>query len=157
VPDTLIVCVGNDLVADDGVGPEIFARMSRAPLPEGMRLCLLGTSGLALLDELQGGERLIVVDAVMLGGPPGHVHVFAWDEIPEALGQAVTSHGIGVKEVVRVGRLLFPERMPVQIFLVGVEGRCFDQFAPMSAEVNLALDAAAAAVLALVKDARRDL
>lgn len=146
---SLIVCIGNDLVADDGAGPAVYDALLDTRLPRSVRLLHLGLGGIALLDELDGEERLVVVDAVMLGAPPGTVHIVDWDELPEA-AQAVTGHGIGVREAIVVGRRLFPERMPVCVTLVGIEGRRFDGLGePLSPEVAEAIDGAAAAALGL--------
>lgn len=146
-PTSLIVCIGNDLVADDGAGPAVFDALSRMSLPPSVRLVNLGLGGIALLDELDGEDSLVVVDAVMLGDPAGTVHVIDWDALPEA-GQAVTAHGIGVREALAVGCRLFPERMPKSVGLVGIEGRCFDGLGePLSPEVAGAVQSAAVTAL----------
>lgn len=120
-----MACVGNALVGDDAVGCAVHERLSARRLPEAVRLELLGVGGLRLLDELDGEDALVVVDAVMLGAEPGTVHVLAWDELQPPRG-AVTSHGIGLREAMELGRRLFPERTPSRAFLVGVEARSFD-------------------------------
>jgi hydrogenase maturation protease len=148
------VAIGNDLVADDGAGPAVYDLLAAAPLPAGVRLLHMGLGGIALLDELEGEETLVVVDAVMLGDEPGTVHVIEWAELPEA-GQAVTGHGIGVREAIAVGRRLFPERMPRRVFLVGIEGRRFDGLGePLTPAVAAAIRPAAAAAMRLAVGGR---
>ncbi len=139
-------------MADEGAGPAVYDFiLAHPPMPDGVRLLHLGLGGIALLDELEGERTLVVVDAVMLGDPPGTVHVIEWDDLPEA-GQAVTGHGIGVREAIAVGRRLFPERMPRKVYLVGVEGRCFDGLGePMTPEVAAAIEHAAATALDLAQ------
>lgn len=145
----LIACVGNDLVADDGAGCAVCDLLEGAPLPAGVRLLRVGVMSVALLDELEGEDLLVVVDAVQLGGPAGTLHVLEWEELPVA-GQAVTGHGIGVREALQVGRLLYPERMPGRVVLVGIEGRCFDGLGePLTDAVAAAVAPAAAAALEL--------
>jgi len=151
----LVACVGNSLVGDDAAGCAVHERLAARPLPRGVRLELLGVGGLRLLDELRGEDVLIAADAVQLGAPAGTVHVLAWEELPAA-GAAVTSHGVGLRETIEVGRLLFPEAMPGRAFLVGVEGRVFDQVgASLSPEVAAAIEPAAAAVRDLAAAALR--
>ena len=147
----LIVCIGNDLAADDGAGPAVYHCLARQTLPVGVRLVLLGVGGIALLEELDGEDRLVVVDAVRFGSRPGTVHVLPWDDIPAGAPHPVSGHGIGVREAVDVGRRLTPEKMPRAEHLVGIEGSCFDMLgAGLSAEVAAAVDDAAARVLGLV-------
>ena len=124
---TLIVCVGNSLVADDAVGCRIFSALEDACLQGDVTVKQLELLGISLLDELEGEERLIVVDAVQLGAKPGTIHVMDWSEIPRNVGAPVSVHGIGIREAVEAGQLLYPEKMPRSIFLVGIEGCCFDR------------------------------
>lgn len=147
---SLVVCVGNALVADDAAGPAVHEALLALGLPAATSLRLLGVGGLALLDELGGEELLVAVDAVHLGAPPGTVHEMDFDALPKA-GPAVTSHGIGLREAIEVGRRLYPERMPRRVVLVGIEGRCFDGLGePMSPAVAAAIPAAAERVRELV-------
>lgn len=146
----LIACVGNDLVADDGAGCAVYDLLEASSLPDGIRLLRVGVMGVALLDELEGEDLLVVVDAVQLGGAAGTLHVLEWEDLPAA-GQAVTGHGIGVREVLQVGRLLYPDRMPRRVVLVGIEGLCFDGLGePLTEAVAAAVAPAAATALRLV-------
>lgn len=123
----LIVCIGNDLVADDGIGHEIYRMLNKRALPAGVRVCLLGVGGMDLLDELDGEDLLIVVDAVQFGAAAGSVHVLDWQSIPTRDLRPVSGHGIGVKEALQVCRKLYPEKAAASVYLVGVEGQCFDK------------------------------
>lgn len=148
--DTLIICIGNALAADDGAGAGVFEELERAGLPDGTRLRFLGLGGLDLLDQLAGEDQLIVVDAVQLGGPVGTVHVMDWHDIPVMGPRPVSGHGIGVREAIEVGRRLYPERVPEHIVLVGIEGAVFDQLGvPLSDEVRQAVPRAVKAVMKL--------
>ncbi len=146
----LIVCIGNELVADDGVGWAVYNHLRESPLPDDVRLVFLGLGGIDLLEEIDGEEVLIVVDGVQLGAPPGTIHILGWDRLPAPSPRPVSGHGIGIREAISVGRRLYPERVPQEIFLLGVEGRCFDQLgAGLTGEVALAVPEAAATVVAL--------
>lgn len=148
--NTLIICIGNALAADDGAGAGVFEELERAGLPEGTRLRFLGLGGLDLLDELAGEKQLIVVDAVQLGGAVGTVHVLDWHDIPEMGPRPVSGHGIGVREAIEVGRRLYPERVPEHIVLVGIEGEVFDQLGiPLSEKVREAVPRATDTIIKL--------
>jgi len=148
----LIVCIGNDLVADDGVGHAVF-RVLDSQLPANTRLKLLGLGGMSLLDEFQGEEHLVVVDAVQLGASPGTIHVMDWSMLPSG-GSHVSCHGIGIREAIEISQKLYPELTPRTVHLVGVEGRCFDRLGEgLSDEVAAAVEPAAAAVLGILLNA----
>lgn len=144
---SLIVCIGNDLVADDAVGHALYHLLTAAELDNDVRLCLLGVGGLAVIDELDGEDLLIVVDAVQLGAVPGAVHVLGWDQIPASEMRPVSGHGIGVREALQVCKRLYPEKAPTEIYLVGVEGVCFNKVgAGLSPAVKKALPFAVEAI-----------
>lgn len=146
----LIICIGNDMVADDAVGHEIHRRLHEKTLPHGARLEFAGVGGISLLDLLEGDEAaMIVVDAVQFGSPPGTIHCLSWEEMPANGGAAVSAHGIGIKEAIEVGRVLYPDRIPHHILLIGVEGRCFNRPRhAMTAAVAESVDKALSAIYA---------
>ena len=123
----LIVCIGNQLVADDGIGQVLFEELNKTQLPKQVRLKFLGLGGIDLIEELQGEELLIVVDGVQLGGEPGQVVELDWSALPTNQGRPVSGHGIGVREAIGVAKHISPERCPGRVVLVGIEGACFDK------------------------------
>jgi hydrogenase maturation protease len=148
----LIVCIGNNLAADDAVGLAIFKKLENSILPPGTQYRFLGTGGISLIDALGGEDILVVVDAVQFGSFPGTVHVLDWEQLPPVALRPVSSHGIGIRETIEVAKRLFPEQTPRDVYLVGIEGKCFNQFgAALSTEVADALEFAVSEVLYLVK------
>lgn len=140
----LIVCIGNQLVADDGIGQVLYHELQSTPLPKDVRLQFLGLGGIDLLEELQGEELLIVVDGLQLGGTVGDVVMLGWDELPVHQGRPVSGHGIGIREAIAVAGHLTPERVPKRVVLLGIEGGCFNALG-----VGLSKDVAAAIPKAL--------
>lgn len=116
-----MICIGNELIADDAVGFEVYQRLAGL---EG-RLEYCSTGGIDLLPLLDGESDMIVVDAVQLGAPPGTVHCIPWQSLPRS-SSAISAHGLGLREAIEIGNILYPEKMPKRITLVGVEGRCFN-------------------------------
>ena len=146
----LIVCIGNSLVADDAVGYHLYTLLGEEVLGPDVRRCMLGTGGMAIIDELAGEQCLIVVDAVQLGANPGTIHVLGWEELPRNEMRPVSGHGIGVREALQVCHRLFPEKVPARTYLVGIEGACFDLVgAGLSPHVEKALPHAVEHILDL--------
>lgn len=144
---TIVICIGNELVADDAVGFEIFNRLAGC----NARLEYCSVGGIDLLPMLEGETDLIVVDAVQLGASPGTVHVVPWESLPHE-SSAISSHGLGLRETIEIGTTLYPGTMPDRITLVGIEGRCFNltrEF--MTIEVESAIDTAAIIIEELIK------
>lgn len=61
-----VIALGNDLLGDDGVAL-VAARELRRNLPDGVEIIESPTGGFALLDCLEGRERVLLIDAVMTG------------------------------------------------------------------------------------------
>lgn len=78
-----ILCVGNILLLDEGVGPRVAQELlERYHFPENVEVLDRGTMGMALLADLKRFDLLLLVDAVdTTGKPPGTVVTFLPDEI----------------------------------------------------------------------------
>ena len=128
------------------MGYEIYTRLPRGRA----RVEFCGVGGIDLLPLLEGETDMIVVDCVQFGAPPGTVHCIAWDALPRT-STAISSHGLGLRETVEIGAILYPGAMPERITLVGIEGRCFDRTREyMTREVQQAVGKAVETVEKLV-------
>ena len=146
--NTLVVCIGNRLVGDDAVGPVIYDKLKEMDLSQGAELKLLGVGGIALLDFLDGQDRLIVVDAVRFGAPSGTLHLFSGETLRTYQGMPVTSHDISLRETIAVGETLYPEKMPMELVFLGIEGESFDELgSPLSPSVAAVVNRAVETVL----------
>lgn len=145
---TIVICIGNELVADDAAGFDIFNRLAGC----NARLEYCSVGGIDLLPMLEGETDLIVVDAVQLGAAPGTVHVVPWECLPHE-SSAISSHGLGLRETIEIGATLYPGTMPERITLVGIEGRCFNRTREfMTIEVQAAIDTAVTIIEELIKN-----
>jgi hydrogenase maturation protease len=122
----LVLCLGNDILRDDGVGWAIAHALeaslpeSRIPNPESRVLVKRSAlSGFYLLDELTGWNRVLVVDAVKTGQhPPGEVLSFPFEALGTEAGPS--PHAVGLPTVIRLGRQSGVP-LPSWIHIVAVE------------------------------------
>ena len=143
-PNILVLGIGNLVMSDDGVGVQVVQRLQREyRLPEQVDVMDGGTLGLDILPRLEGVERLIVVDAVDTGQPPGTMLRLSGDEIPLALETRVSPHQMGLKDLLAVARLL--GHAPHEMLLVGVQPGCIEMgiglTPPVEEQVGGMLDA----------------
>lgn len=123
-----VICLGNELVRDDGIGIRIGRVLKTLDLPSHVTVELRGVAGIELLDELRADQELLLVDAAQRGQPPGTCTVL---EMSEAAGLAQTpycSHGMGLAEVLKIARTLCPERIPPRAAVIVVEGADFESY-----------------------------
>jgi hydrogenase maturation protease len=95
---TLILGVGNLLMGDEGIGIHVVRRLGEKLRDPDAEIVDGGTGGLHLLEYFLDHDRVILVDAVMDGGPPGRVSVskpvYGRDYPP-----TLVAHDIGLKDV----------------------------------------------------------
>jgi hydrogenase maturation protease len=73
---TLVACLGNIFLSDDGFGVEVARRLARYELPAGVRVTDYGIRGMHLAYDLaEGFDNTILVDATRRGGKPGTVYL----------------------------------------------------------------------------------
>jgi hydrogenase maturation protease len=117
----LILGLGNTILTDDGVGVYV-ARRCRDLLGDGELIVVREAelAGFALLDLLDGFERVVVVDAVALPGrEPGEVVIRDLSRF-RATERLATGHQIDLPTAVRLGEALGRE-MPGDVTVVGVQ------------------------------------
>ena len=151
---TLVLCLGNDIRGDDGVGWEVARSLEDEALDPQIVIKKSALSGFYLLDELIGYDRVIVVDAVKTGAhAPGTVLSFPF----EALGTEVgpSPHAVGLPSVVRLGRQS-GVLLPTEIHIVAIEIDDMESIAEgLTPPVHAAIPDAVRAVRARLSPATR--
>ena len=141
----VVLGVGNVLMSDEGVGVHaVDALQQRYVLADGVEVVDGGTTGMELLPELQGADRLIVVDAVRVGRPPASVVRLEGDEVPAFFKTKLSPHQVGLSDI--LAALRFSGKAPEQVVLIGVEPLSLDLAMELSPQVAACMDQ----VLALV-------
>lgn len=148
---TLVLCLGNDVLRDDGVGWEIAADIARrGPLAPGVEVRRSAQSGFYLLDELTGSDAAVVVDSVKTGAhPPGTVLSFPFEAL--RTDQGPSPHAVGLPTVVQLGRRSGVP-LPARIHIVAVEVEDMETVGEgLTPRVAAAVPVATAAVLAALR------
>jgi len=99
-----VLCLGNDLLADDSLGIA-FAEQFRQFTPPNVEVVSTPESGFHLLDYVLNVRRLVVVDTVLTGAAaPGTIYAF-YDHELQALPGA-SPHYVGLNETLALARQL---------------------------------------------------
>ncbi|MEJ1963613.1 MAG: HyaD/HybD family hydrogenase maturation endopeptidase [Gammaproteobacteria bacterium] len=117
---TLVLGIGNTLLADDGVGVRIVESLRADPDMAQHTLIDGGTVSFGLLTHLEDARAMLVIDAANLEAAPGTVRVYELDAmdrfIRRSRGRSV--HEVGLADVMDMARLhgcLPPQRALVCI------------------------------------------
>ena len=96
----LVIGLGNVLIEDEGVGIVAIEYLQQHyQLPDEIELLDGGTSGMALLDDLRERKKIIVLDAVRTGAPPGSLVVLKGDEVPAFFRNKASPHQLALSDV----------------------------------------------------------
>jgi hydrogenase maturation protease len=154
---TLVLGIGNPLMADDGAGTRAIELLRLEALPAGVELRDGGTAGVALVSELENVERLILVDcAKMAPHPeengqiapiPGTWRRLELEETRLLDGEAtpLSLHDANLRDALRLAEAL--DLLPEEVIIYGIQPASVEWDRPMSAQVSAALPAVVQAVL----------
>ena len=114
-----------------------------------------GTQGLALLGYVADRPRVVILDAINLGAPPGSVHVIGGpgiDQLGTRLGN--TAHEGGALQILAMANLL--GQAPGRVTIVGVEPALVRTGVGLSPAVESALPQALAEAKRILADMGRE-
>ena len=108
----VVVGIGNELLGDDGVGIHVIRELEKRGVLSATTLIEAGTAVDMLWDEIVGAGKVIVVDAVKGGGPPGSVYRYLY-------GVTQSGHEVGLRDKL-VALELMGCTLP-QVVVIGIE------------------------------------
>jgi hydrogenase maturation protease len=129
----LILGCGNRDRGDDAAGVLVAQQLHDLGLDA--RIC--SGQALELIDAWEAADDVIIVDAVMTGGPSGKVWFWEGDRLPLPEIMSLSTHGFGVAETIRLARLL--GRLPKRLRVCGIEGSRFELGSTLSPGVMCAV------------------
>ena len=148
----VVIGVGNEFRGDDGVGPEVVARL-HGRVPPDVGLVLSDGEPTRLLEAWTGAAVAIVADAVGGGaGPAGTLRRLVLGSAAGIAGLAdgeagvASSHGLGLETAVGLAAVL--GRLPAALIVHCVTGADFSPRHGLSEPVAAAIDDLTEAILA---------
>ena len=149
--NTLILGIGNTLLADEGTGIHMldYLRRHYPELPD--VTCLDGgTLSFTLAPYIEAADNLIVIDAAELDAPPGTVDVFTGEDMDRFAGKTKRSvHEVSLGDLLAIA--LLTDTLPENRALIAVQPRDVDWGHCLSNPVKQALPQAAAHIVDLLQ------
>jgi hydrogenase maturation protease len=121
----LILGIGNILLKDEGVGVHTANKMMEMDLPPDVEVMDGGTMGLNLLFYIEGRRKVIVIDTVITGDPPGTIYRFTDESLVDNKPMLRTAHGIDFSDVIKTSKMLGTK--PEEIVFIGIEPESLDE------------------------------
>lgn len=119
--ETLVLCLGNEILSDDAFGPVVKERLEdRFNFGPSVEILFAPLAGFALLDLLQGRSNVLIIDSIATGrSPAGRLHFFEMGDFTPSRNLTI-SHQISLPTALELGRRLGYE-LPQQIDVLAVE------------------------------------
>jgi hydrogenase maturation protease len=141
---TVVIGLGNPLMADDGVGIAALERLRAAGAPADVELVDGGTWGMNLLPVIESAGRVLLMDAIDAGGAPGTLHVLERAQIPRYLATKISPHQVDLRDVLALAELR--GHLPEQTVALGLQPERVEMSCDLSDSVETRLDDLVAAV-----------
>lgn len=95
-----VLGVGNVILRDEGFGVRVVEYLDALyDFPEVVQLVDGGTLGIELTQYLTGTKKLLVIDSINGGAPPGTVFRFADEEVTAHFQDKLSVHEVGIQDV----------------------------------------------------------
>ncbi len=122
----LILGVGNPLLCDDAIGPVVIRRAETAlsDMKQFVDFKENYAGGFDLLEEIQGYDRLLLIDCVKTGiCKPGTCQIYSVKDFEKYRQErSFNSHSLNLPTLINLGRAC-GYHMPEEIIVFGIEAR----------------------------------
>lgn len=116
----VVLGIGNLLMKDDGVGVHVIRALEERQLPDDVELVDGGTAGCDLFPFMAGAGKIIIIDTLKGGGPPGAVYRLTPEDCgTQSITETVSLHDLGV--LTALNDLALLEGKPPSAVIIGVE------------------------------------
>ena len=128
---TLVLGIGNPILCDDGIGIHVIEQLNEEiGSGEGVDIKDTCIGGLDLLDYIVGHhyEKVIIVDGIKTEeGIAGSIYRFTKEHFSSTLHYS-SMHNVNLATAIETGNRCFPEEMPKEILVIGIEVEKVDEF-----------------------------
>jgi hydrogenase maturation protease len=117
----LIVCLGNPLMRDEGIGVRLASELSNhlSDYPD-VELSELGTGGLSVLHAIKGRKKVIFIDCAIMKQTPGTITRFNPDEVRSLkIGMRYSLHESDLLNIIELSKKI--GECPDDIVIFGIE------------------------------------
>jgi hydrogenase maturation protease len=140
----VVVGIGNRYLKDDGIGIEVADELAGS-LGDGVLVRSYQSIDLTLLAQFEGASKVILVDALRSGGPPGAVSKYAITPNKKPLDSVSGLHSLELEDVfdlaTQAGLLTCP------LTIIGVEPKDVSPGEGMSDELTQAVPRVLSAIV----------
>ncbi len=117
---TLVLCIGNDILTDDGIGPKLCDFLKTQYTENSIQFEKLNVGGLEVLEFIQGYETVIFINTIKtVNGQIGDVYLFTPDNFKETLHLS-NLHDTSFITALELGKSL-DFKIPENMYIIAIE------------------------------------
>jgi len=148
----VVLGVGNLLLTDEGVGVHLIQKLRETEIGEEVELVDGGTSILDFIPQAEDVSKLIIVDAIKLGGKPGRTYkIYVDDSLLKGAKGMTSLHQLGVVETLAIAQKM--GKLPYTV-IIGIEPKEIGYGLVLSSEVERKMGKMVNLILDEVRDKR---
>lgn len=142
----LILGIGNILLRDEGTGVRVVEYIQQNTLQNTIEVVDGGTAGADLIDIMADREKVIIIDAVQAGKPPGTVIRFNESELENIPKSILSLHDLGIAETLKMVEKI--NCRPDEVIFFGIQPNDISPGLELSEEIAEVVPMVAEMVLA---------
>ncbi len=120
----VVIGIGNLLLMDEGIGVHTINELEKHDFPRNIEIIDGGTGGFKLIDLIHGAAKVIFIDAVETGKPPGKVTFFGAEDVRSIYNKKKYSlHDTDLMEVIKMTEML---DNPPKVEIMGIQPMTID-------------------------------
>ena len=101
--EIVLLGVGNILLTDEGLGVHVVKDLKESfTFTPTITIIDGGTMGMELLTYMRGMKKILLVDAINGGEPPGTVYEFPHKELEQYFTEHISVHEVGMQDILRI-------------------------------------------------------
>ena len=99
----------------------MLKELEKLPLPQEVELVDMGTRGIDILFQLEGQEKIIIIDAVMSEKKPGTIYRMKREDLGESKLNFLSLHDFNWQHGLALAEKTLGKNFPKEVVVVGVE------------------------------------
>ncbi len=129
----VVIGIGNELRGDDAAGLLAAREVAKLRLPNDVAVHESNGDPQSLMELWEGAEKVLLIDALEAGEPPGTVLRFdvSQEPLPTHLSTPFSTHALSLGEALELARVL--KRLPKEMTVLAIQGDSYEHGTPLSA------------------------
>lgn len=144
--------IGNILLCDDAIGVKVakYLQENSHRLYENTKVFIGETDYMYCLDQIEKGDKVIILDSTYFNIPPGMVTKIPLEKCDEFITEGVTSHDMNLLKTLR------REYREIKGYLIGIEVESIDYGLELSDKLSEKFENICEFILKLIKEISKE-